>query len=128
MELDGGRIRRWKAPPDLDQVMHSARDEVIAQADDLAAMNHAVLTGRIAADPLRDVSRKGDPVTVLLIAFDAPDEKAGETACCEAEVPDEIAETHRKNMRAGAAVLVSGALTGAGGLWVTMISVSEASK
>lgn len=99
-----------------------------AQAeDDLGAMNHVVLTGLITADPQRDRSRDGEPITVLLVSFVAPDEKSGGTACCEVEVPDELADPRRKHLRAGAAILISGKMTGAGGLWATMISVGEAS-
>jgi hypothetical protein len=125
MEADGARTRRWKAPPDLDRLLHSAKREVIAQADDdLGAMNHVVFTGRIVADPQRDKSREGDPVTVLLVSFIAPDG----TGCCEVEVPDELAEPHRRNLCTGVAVLVSGAMTGAGGVWATTISVGEARR
>lgn len=123
MELDGGRTRRWKAPPDLDQLLRSAKREVAAQVDDdLGAMNHVVLTGRIAADPQRDKSRDGEPVTVLLVSFIAPDG----TACCEVEVPDELAEPHRRNLLTGVAVFVSGAMTGAGGLWAWTFTAGEA--
>jgi Single-strand binding protein family len=84
--------------------------------------NVALLSGTIAEEPLRDKSRDGDPVTVLLVAFDAPDEKArGTVAVCDVEVPDEIADIHRKALRAGRRLVVLGRLTGAGGLWATAI-------
>jgi len=107
--------------------MHSARGTAIAQAeDDLGVMNHVVLTGLITADPQRDKSREGEPVTVLLVAFVAPDEKSGGTACCEVEVLDELADCHRPKLRAGTPILISGEMTGAGGLWATMLAVGEA--
>lgn len=123
---DGGRARRWNAPPNIDQVLHSARTEVRAQADDdLGAMNHVVLTGRIFEDPTRDRSCDGEPITVLIVAFTSRDERFG--GCCEVEVPDELADPRRAHLRVGAAILISGEMTGAGGLWATMISVGETS-
>ena len=84
--------------------------------------NVALLSGTIVEEPLRDKSRDGDPVTILLMSFDAPDEKARRAvAVCEVEVPDEIAEKQRKQLRAGRRLVVLGRLTGAGGLWATTI-------
>jgi hypothetical protein len=71
---------------------------------------------------VRDKSRDGDPVTVLLVAFDAPDERFRRgSACCEVEVPDELADQQRGQLRAGKRLVVLGQLTGAGGLWATTI-------
>lgn len=82
----------------------------------------ALLSGTIVEEPLRDRSRDGDPVTVLLVAFTAPDEKARRgAACCEVEVSDEIAAGQRRHLRAGRRLVVLGQLTGAGGLWATAI-------
>jgi hypothetical protein len=122
MNFDGGRRRRWKAPPDLDQLLHSAKREVIDQADELGMMNQVVLTGRIADGPQRDTSHDGEPVTVLLVSFIAPDG----TGCCEVEVPDELAEPHRGNLLTGVAVFVSGAMTGPGALWARTFAAGEA--
>jgi hypothetical protein len=36
--------------------------------------NAALLSGTIVDEPVRDRSRDGDPVTVVLVSFDAPDE------------------------------------------------------
>jgi hypothetical protein len=84
--------------------------------------NVALLSGVIIEDPVQDKSRDGEPVTVLLVAFDAPDEKARRaTACCEVEVPDDIADQQRGQLRAGRRLVVLGQLTGAGGLWATAI-------
>jgi len=84
--------------------------------------NIALLSGTIIEDPQRDRSRDGDPITVLLISFDAPDEKARRAAAvCEVEVPDEIADPQRGRLRAGRRLVVIGRLTGAGGLWATAI-------
>ena len=123
---DGGRARRWNAPPGIDQVLHSARDEVRAQAEDeLGAMNHVVLTGRITEDPTRDRSCDGEPITVLIVAFTSRDERFD--GRCEVEVPDALADPRREHLRVGVAILISGEMTG-GGLWATMISVGEASE
>lgn len=99
-----------------------------AQADDvdLAAMNHVVLTGRITAKPKRDTRAvTGEPITVLLVAFTTRDEKS--CGCCEVEIPDLLADPKREYLRVGAAILMSGEMTGAGELWATMISVGETS-
>jgi hypothetical protein len=74
---------------------------------------------------MRDKSSDGEPITVLLVAFASRDEKSG--GCCEVEVSDELADPRREHLRVGAAILISGEMTGAGGLWATMISVGEAS-
>jgi hypothetical protein len=84
--------------------------------------NVALLSGTIVEEPLRDKSRDGDPVTVLLVSFDAPDEKARRAlAVCEVEVPDEIADEQREQLQLGGRLVVLGQLTGAGGLWATAI-------
>jgi hypothetical protein len=88
--------------------------------DSRREVNHVVLTGILAADPQKDKGRNGDPVTLLLIAFPAPDAKDTEefpaVASCEIEVPGEIAAEHAGELRTGAAVLVSGQLSGGGGV------------
>jgi hypothetical protein len=83
-------------------------------------LNHVLLTGILAADPQADKGRDGDPVMLLFIAFSAPESEDGEDgwipASCEVEVPHEIAEPHSQDLRAGAAVLIAGRLTGGGGI------------
>ncbi len=83
-------------------------------------LNHVLLTGILAADPQPEKSRDGDPVTLLLVAFSALESEDGEDgwipASCEVEVPHEIAEPHSRDLRAGAAVLIAGRLTGGGGI------------
>lgn len=84
--------------------------------------NVALVSGTIVDEPVRDKSRDGEPVTVLLIAFTAPDEEAHRgTACLEVEVLDRIADRRRRRLRAGRRLVVLGQLTGAGGLWATAI-------
>jgi hypothetical protein len=91
--------------------------------------NVALLSGTIVEEPLEDKSRDGDPVTVLLVSFDAPDEKARRSvAVCEVEVPDEIADKQRKQLRAGRRLVVLGQLTGAGGLWATAIVTRQSKR
>jgi hypothetical protein len=84
--------------------------------------NVALLTGTIVEDPLRDKSRGGVPVTVLLVSFDAPDETVrGVEALCEVEVPDEIADGQREQLCLGERLVVLGRLTGDGGLWASAV-------
>jgi hypothetical protein len=91
--------------------------------------NVALLSGTIVEEPLRDKSRDGDPVTVLLVAFDAPDERSRRgSACCEVELPDELADQQRDQLRAGRRLVVLGQLTGAGGLWATTIVTRRARR
>jgi hypothetical protein len=100
---------------------HHGRDD--APLTDSDVVNRAVLSGVISAEPQRDMSCDGDPITVLLVAFTAPDEKTHwSVGCCEVEVLDEIADPHREELRAGESVLVSGQRTGTGGLWATSLA------
>ena len=99
-------------PPPVDLTLPDPDEEA----------NVALLSGSIVEEPLRDKSRDGDPVTVLLVAFTAPDEKARRgSACCEVEVSDEVAGDQRERLRVGRRLVVLGQLTGAGGLWATAI-------
>ena len=85
--------------------------------------NVALLSGTIVEEPLREKSRDGDPVTVLLVSFEAPDEKVRRAlAVSEIEVPDEIAEEQRARLHQGKRIVVLGRLTGAGGIWATAIA------
>jgi primosomal replication protein N len=86
--------------------------------------NRAVLAGLIVAEPLRDKSRDGRPITVFLISFSDPDEQAGEaSACCEVEVMDSIADPHRWRLGVGRRIWVAGQLTGSG-LWATTLGTA----
>ncbi len=96
-------------------------DPLLAPLGSGEEINRAVLSGLIAAEPLRDTSRDGDPITVLLVSFGAPDERARDTStCCEVEVIDSIADRHRRRLRVGRRVWVAGQLTGSG-LWATSL-------
>lgn len=87
------------------------------------AVNRAVLSGLIAAEPQPDTSRDGDQIIVLLLSFSAPDERARDSStCCEVEVLDSIANRHRCWLRVGRRVWVAGQLTGTG-LWATSLSL-----
>jgi hypothetical protein len=89
-------------------------------------VNAAVLTGVMVDEPQRDRSRDGNPITVLLVSFPAPDERASSgSALCEVEIPDEIADRQRSQLRLGASVLVVGELMGAGGLWATFLTAKS---
>jgi single-stranded DNA-binding protein len=78
------------------------------------------LSGVLAADPQRDQGRDGEPVALLLVAFPAPDDSASaerpETASCEVEVPERVAEVHSEELRAGGSIFITGQLSGGGGV------------
>jgi hypothetical protein len=88
-------------------------------------VNRLFLSGVLAADPLGDVGRDGEPVTLLLVAFPAPDtpetRECPEAASCEVEVPEQAAGRKASELRAGATVLVTGQLSGGGGVIATEI-------
>ena len=91
--------------------------------------NVVIVSGVVVEQPVQDMSRDGDPVTVLLISFTAPDEKARRAAaCCEVEVLDQVAERERKHLRPGCRVVVFGQLTGAGGLWAKAIVTAKSRR
>jgi hypothetical protein len=90
--------------------------------------NLVLVSGTIVEEPARDKGRGGEPITVLLIAFPAPDDNARrEVACCEVEILDDIADSHRRRLTIGKRLVVLGRLTGAGGLWATAL-VSQRSR
>jgi single-stranded DNA-binding protein len=89
------------------------------------ALNHVVLTGRIVADPQRDKSATGEPITILMVSFLAASDKARGSACCEVEVLDEVAEEHREHLRPGVPILISGELSRAGGIWAKLLTAGE---
>jgi hypothetical protein len=89
-------------------------------------VNWVVLRGLIVETPQRDKSREGEPVTVLLVSFAAPDESVHwGWACCEVEIPDAVAEPQRKALRTGQSILVSGELAGTGEIWAQSIFTGE---
>ena len=84
-------------------------------------INRAVLSGVIAAAPARGTDREGGPTTVLMLSFDAPDQRVRDgSTCCEVEIPDSIADRHRCWLRVGGWVWVAGQLNGEG-LWATSL-------
>jgi hypothetical protein len=112
-------------PPRLSSEQDSAHRE-LELPDPAEEVNHAILSGTIVEEPLRDKTRDGDPITVLLLSFTAPDEKAPRgSACCEVEVPDLVAEQCGRRLRPGGRIVAVGQLTGAGGLWATSIVTRE---
>jgi hypothetical protein len=83
--------------------------------------NLAIVTGTILEEPTGELSRGGDPVTVLLLGIKAPDAEAHDyTACLEVEALDSIADPHRQQLRKGRRLVVLGRLTGVG-LWATVL-------
>ncbi len=107
----------------------SVHDRILAGEVGLAdldleqGVNRAVISGVMVDEPQRQQSRDGDPITVLLISFPAPDERVGSgSTLCEVEILDELADRHRGQLRLGATVLVVGELMGAGGLWADFLT------
>jgi hypothetical protein len=88
-------------------------------------LNRAFLSGVLAEDPQRESDRDGDPVLLLMVAFPAPDTRdtrlGAETALQEVEVAEPVAERHHGELRAGAAIFVTGQLSGGGGVIATAI-------
>ncbi len=113
--------------PPVGRVEHHVEDLLLnelveAAQDGEEEINRAILSGLIVEEPLRDRSRDGEPVTVLLLSFGAPDERSTRASCrCEIEVPDPVADPHRRRLRPGRQILVLGRLTGAGGIWASSI-------
>jgi Single-strand binding protein family len=93
--------------------------------DSRLVLNRLFLSGILAADSHEDEGRDGQPVTLLLIAFPAPDakntEERVETASCEIEVPGSLADRHGEKLRAGNSIFITGQLSGGGGVVATEI-------
>lgn len=94
-------------------------------------LNHVYLTGFLAADPTRDKGRDGEPVDLLWVAFPAPDDsdctEHPEIASCEIEVPQQVAQAHGDELRAGMSIFVVGQLSGGGGVIATELHSGPAS-
>lgn len=88
--------------------------------DSRLVLNRLFLSGVLAGDPQQDDGRDGEPVTLLLIVFPAPDardsEERLETASCEVEVPDSVAGRCGRKLRAGDSIFITGQLSGGGGV------------
>ena len=103
---------------DCPSTQSTATDARLKLPEPSEETNLAIVTGTIMEEPIRERSRDGQPVTVLLVGFKAPDEEARDyTACLEVEALDSIAESQRSLLRVGRRLAVVGRLTGAGGLW-----------
>lgn len=119
-------MRQGPSVPDNTLCGHSpftgAASALRAQ-DSRLALNLVHLSGVLAADPIEDKGRDGEPVALLLIAFPAPDaretQERVETASCEAEVPAEVSRKHGGLLRAGDSIFLTGQLSGGGGVIAT---------
>jgi hypothetical protein len=109
------RLRQRCDPTSSTAASRGAEKEFVGDVG--LHINHAVLTGVVVAGPERARSRAGDPITVVLGCFAAPDG--------EVEIPDALADPHRRHLCAGRRLLVSGTLTGAGGLWARSIDTGH---
>jgi single-stranded DNA-binding protein len=94
------------------------------------ALNRLFLSGILAADPQRDEGRDGEPVSLLLVAFPAPDpketEERVETASQEIEVSESVAGRYGEQLRAGDPIFITGQLSGGGGVIATEIHAALA--
>jgi hypothetical protein len=93
--------------------------------DSRLKLNRVFLSGVLADDPQDDLGRDGNPIALLLVAYPAPDprdtQRLPETAISEIEVPASVFEQHGKELRVGAAIFVTGQLSGGGGVLATEI-------
>jgi hypothetical protein len=119
-------MRQGQSAPDDTLCGHSSwvgAASALNGLDPRLALNRLYLSGVLAADPIEDKGRDGDPVALLLIAFPAPDAKdtqeRAETASCEIEVPLGVSKGHAKKLRAGEPIFVTGQLSGGGGVIAT---------
>jgi hypothetical protein len=91
--------------------------------DPRLVLNSLFLSGILVADPQEDEGRNGERMTLLLVAFPAPDPRdtteRPETASCEVEVPEQVSRRHSKKLQAGASVFITGQLSGGGGVIAT---------
>ena len=78
-------------------------------------INHAVLTGRLGADPQEGRSPSGEPVTLLRVEFSVADPDRPESlwrcANCLVEVPDGRLAGDIEHLRGGSQVLAAGQLS-----------------
>lgn len=95
-------------------------------------LNRLFLSGVLAADPQVDKGRDGETVTLLLVAFPAPDPsdagRALETASCEVEVPARVSVRQARELRAGGPIFITGQLNGGGGVVATEIHTGPLPK
>lgn len=82
-------------------------------------INRVYLTAQIVVDPKRERNARGTEITVLLVRVDAP-EAAGTSGCLEVDVPDTVIGRHRPSLKAGAEILIAGAVTSTG-IWADSI-------
>jgi hypothetical protein len=91
--------------------------------DSRLAHNCLYLSGVLAADPIEDRGRDGEPVDLLTIAFPAPDasdtRERVEISSCEVEVPAGVVGSHDDELRTGTPVFITGQLSGGGGVIAT---------
>jgi Single-strand binding protein family len=113
-----------KARPAIDWTCLSHTSSILRH-DPRLLLNRLFLSGILAEDPRHDKGRDGNPVTLLLVAFPAPDTsdtyEHSETASCEIEVPERVAERNAMQLRAGGSIFITGQLSGGGGVIATEI-------
>jgi hypothetical protein len=89
------------------------------------AVNWLYLSGVLADEPTEDKGRDGEPLTLLTVAFPAPDasgtQERMEVASCEVEVPAAVSSMHGRKLRVGDSILFTGQLSGGGGVIATQL-------
>src|SRR5215208_6812702 len=101
-------------------------DALCGQSQDpRLAVNWLYLSGVLATDPIEDKGRDGEPLTLLTVAFPAPDasetREGMEVASCEVEVPAVVSRMHGGRLRVGDSILFTGQLSGGGGVIATQL-------
>lgn len=88
-------------------------------------INRLFLTGILLADPQDGEGPEGEPVSVLLMAFPAPNPDGTaeqiEIATCEVEVSERVIESHVEKLQAGSSVAITGQIRDGGGVIATVL-------
>ncbi len=129
---------RWALSPTKQDLRapcgHACGDLPMTETPDappvfeLPRLNAVYLSGVLADDPQSDSDRAGEPVTLLTVAFLAPDplpSDAPTAASCEVEVPAAIAAEAGGELQLGAPVFITGSLSGGGGVLASSVRAGE---
>src|ERR1700704_2610929 len=89
-------------------------------ADGPRRLNHVVLNGLVATEPVHHAVGTSNTVMRLDLAF-VPPGHDDPTGRCEVEVPKEVADNFRGPLRTGAPILIAGELDGCGGILAAIV-------
>lgn len=88
-------------------------------------VNVVKFTGVVGEDPIGEISRLGEPVTLLMVDFPLPDTgdvaERRRSACCSVEVPQALAAELAGRLEKGTEVFVCGHLAGGGDVLATSL-------